>query len=303
MGCLVSIVGAIIVLVFFGAVCSNDESEQPELSVQPPDVSTAVKPKVSIASAANETKKEQRESHIRFVTNYVTQRFTACYDSREVVKLHHDLQAIKARHGTNKTADLRIAALFDSSALAERECCWLEKGEQVIVVGGSYNAIVDKEKSEVIEGITVYRCEDPDCNSMMRSGVGVTGLWFPVDMLTKSKAKASTSNAPEKAAIKLISDRLGSNHYGIEADDLRSMKNPKGKGSFVYVEKTRYHGTKRNIIWMVIDGKAYPLNGSTQGIITPTLPWPREAPNSSWEKTGLDKYMATEAIEIVWGKQ
>ena len=111
------------------------------------------------------------------------------------------------------------------------------------------------------------------------------------------------SSAQEKAAIRVVSDRLGSNNFGIEADDLRSMKNPKGEGDFVYVEKTRFHGSKRNIIWMVIDGKAYPLNGSTQGIITPTLPWPREAPNSSWEKTGLNKYMATEAIEIVWGKQ
>ena len=72
------------------------------------------------------------------------------------------------------------------------------------------------------------------------------------------------SSAQEKAAIRVVSDRLGSNHYGIEADDLRSMKNPKGKGSFVYVEKTHFHGFQRNIIWMVIDGKAYPLNGSTK---------------------------------------
>ena len=267
MGRLVSIVGTMLVLVCSGIVYSDDEKE---------------------------TKKEQR-----FVTNYVTKRFTACYDSREVVKLHHESQAIKARYGANK-ADLKIAALFDSSALADRECCWLEKGEQVIIVGGSYNAIVDKKKSEVIEGITVYRCEDPDCEYMRRSGVGVTGLWFPVGMLAKSKA--STSKATE-TAIGIVSARLGSNNYGIKASDLRSMKNPKGEGSFVYVDKTRHYGTQRNIIWMVIDGKAYPLNGSTQGIITPTLPWPREAPNSSWEKTGLNKYMATEAIEIVWGKQ
>ena len=50
---------------------------------------------------------------------------------------------------------------------------------------------------------------------------------------------------------------------------------------------------------MVIDGQAFPLNGPTKKI-TPNLPWPREAPESTWKKTRLDKYSATEAIKLVF---
>ncbi len=81
--------------------------------------------------------------------------------------------------------------------------------------------------------------------------------------------------------------------------DLRSKDNPKSEGIFVYVPQDRFYGVKRNFIWLVIEGQAYPLNGPSKKL-TPSLTWPREAPEAVWDKTGLNPYVATEAIEIVF---
>ena len=101
-------------------------------------------------------------------------------------------------------------------------------------------------------------------------------------------------------AIKTVAASLDRNELGIQARDLRGKENPKGEGRFVYVRKTRFSGVERYIVWLVIDGKAYPLNGATKDV-TPALSWPRDAPEQVWNKTGLNQYSATEAIEIVFG--
>ena len=102
-------------------------------------------------------------------------------------------------------------------------------------------------------------------------------------------------------AISVVATQLGSNKLGVNTSDLRSLPNPKGEGTFVYVPKTRFHGVERNVIWLVIEGRAYPLNGATKGSVTPGLPWPREAPEQIWARTGLVASSPTEAIKIVFG--
>jgi hypothetical protein len=80
----------------------------------------------------------------------------------------------------------------------------------------------------------------------------------------------------------------------------RTKPNTKGEGLFVYVPRTDYSGVKRNLLWLVLDGKAFALNGPSK-TATPSLPWPRETDDATWKRTGLNKYSATDAINIVWG--
>ena len=107
-------------------------------------------------------------------------------------------------------------------------------------------------------------------------------------------------NPSESNHIGVVSRYLGMNQLGIEASHLSEMPNPKGEGTFVYVPQTRYSGVERYVIWLVIENRVFALNGVTK-IITPSLPWPREAPDDLWQRTGLEKFSATEAIQIVFG--
>ena len=107
-------------------------------------------------------------------------------------------------------------------------------------------------------------------------------------------------NPSESNHIGVVSRDLGMNQLGIEASHLSEMPNPKGEGTFVYVPQTRYSGVERYVIWLVIENRAFALNGVTK-IITPSLPWPREAPDDLWQRTGLEKFSATEAIQMVFG--
>lgn len=88
-------------------------------------------------------------------------------------------------------------------------------------------------------------------------------------------------------------------------------KNKRGDGNFVYLfmpvivaKDGIILGTLSTTpIWLVIDTKAYPLNGPSKKI-TPSLPWPRETEEGVWDKTGLDKYSpAIEAFKILNIKQ
>ena len=100
-------------------------------------------------------------------------------------------------------------------------------------------------------------------------------------------------------ALRIVSASLGYNTLKVASSDLQALRNPKGQGVLVYVPKTRFAGVERYVVWMVIDGKAYALNGPTKKV-TPDLHWPRDAPNGTWKKTGLDPYQATEAINLVF---
>ena len=120
---------------------------------------------------------------------------------------------------------------------------------------------------------------------------------------TGPEAIEPTQVEPNEAdlAVFIVSTNLEENKLGITEDQLLSMENSKGSGVFVYVPETRYSGVERFILWLVLDGTAYPLNGATKGI-TPHLPWPREAPEEVWSQSQLDTFQATEAIEIVFGE-
>ena len=103
----------------------------------------------------------------------------------------------------------------------------------------------------------------------------------------------------ESNHIGVVSRDLGINQLDIEASHLSEMPNPKGEGTFVYVPQTRHSDVERYVIWLVIEDRAFVLNGATKNI-TPSLPWPREAPDDLWQRTGLEKSQATEAIRIVF---
>ena len=115
----------------------------------------------------------------------------------------------------------------------------------------------------------------------------------------KPMARSATANLDQ--ALNVVTAALGKNTLNVNASDLRAVGNSKGEGVFIYVPKTRFRGVERYIIWMVIDGRAYALNGPTKKV-TPSLPWPRNAPQDAWKKTRLNMYMATEAIELVFGR-
>ena len=112
-------------------------------------------------------------------------------------------------------------------------------------------------------------------------------------------AACGSDQPSESSNIVVVSRDLHTNQLGIEASQLRGKPNPQGEGAFVYVPQTAYRGVEHYVIWLVIEEKAFPLNGATKNI-TPSLPWPREAPDDLWQRTGLEKSQATEAIRIVF---
>ena len=91
------------------------------------------------------------------------------------------------------------------------------------------------------------------------------------------------------------------NKLKVGGREFKTKVNPKGKGTFVYDPRTIFNGVERNLIWLVLDDTAYPLNGPSK-MLTPQLKWPREASENEWKKTGLSPFSATEAIKIVFGK-
>lgn len=100
----------------------------------------------------------------------------------------------------------------------------------------------------------------------------------------------------------IVIQAIEPNNLRVGGAEFKTLDNPKGQGVFVYDPRTNFNGVKRNLIWLVIDDQAYPLNGASKNI-TPSLKWPREADSSTWKKTGLDQYIATEAIEIVFSNR
>lgn len=144
------------------------------LSMVPPNCgSLQTKPSLSKPKPPKPTARKKSVHRIAVVN----QRFTGCFDAQEVVRLHLAFKETRRRYGL-----VRASALFDSSSLARVECCWLEEGDLVRMVGKPYNAIVGD--GTVIEGITIFRCADSDCRTIETKGVGVSGLWFPMAMLT-----------------------------------------------------------------------------------------------------------------------
>lgn len=100
----------------------------------------------------------------------------------------------------------------------------------------------------------------------------------------------------------VVIQALEPNKLGVGGAEFRTKPNIKGDGIFVYDPRTRFDGIERYLIWLVIDDVAYPLNGPSK-MLTPGLKWPREANSNTWKKTGLDPFMAKEAIDVVFGSR
>ena len=106
-------------------------------------------------------------------------------------------------------------------------------------------------------------------------------------------------NDDGRAAIALVGAAVGDNVLQVSAADLLSAPNSKGAGTIVYVAQDRFGGVKRDLVWMVIEGRAFALNGPSKET-TPGLPWPGEAAESLWAKTGIDPFSgAQDAVEMV----
>jgi hypothetical protein len=120
---------------------------------------------------------------------------------------------------------------------------------------------------------------------------------------SNSSAKTSLDQSLEQNAISLVSKAIEQNKLNVTAKDLVTKKNPKGEGTFVYVPQTSFSGVERYVIWMVVDSRAYALNSPSK-MVTPSLPWPREGDDTTWNKTGIDKFSgASEAIKIIFENQ
>jgi hypothetical protein len=46
------------------------------------------------------------------------------------------------------------------------------------------------------------------------------------------------------------------------------------------VPRTDYAGVNRNLLWLVLDGKGFALNGRSK-TAAPSLPWPRETDDAT----------------------
>ncbi len=133
----------------------------------------------------------------------------------------------------------------------------------------------------------------------------ITAVRVPTEPLVATSGSAPLASPPAdpagSRAIAAVGRLMASNDLGVTASELRSKDNPRGEGILVYHPKTSFQGVTRNLIWLVLDGSPYPLNGPSKSL-TPTQPWPRDA-GPQWAATGLDQDMATDAIGIVFGPQ
>ncbi len=94
---------------------------------------------------------------------------------------------------------------------------------------------------------------------------------------------AAADNAA--GAVAAVAEYIAGNSLGIRSEHLAARRNPDGEGTFVYVQRSGAP-TIRSTVWLVLDSYPYPLNGPAKKV-TPSLPWPREVPEHTWSRTGL----------------
>jgi hypothetical protein len=100
----------------------------------------------------------------------------------------------------------------------------------------------------------------------------------------------------------LIAAHLEGNSLGVRPAELKVMKNPRGEGELVFVERTLFEEGPRYLVWLVLDGTAYTINGQTHNL-TPDLPFPSAAGAERWAQTGLDPNRATETLALVFPEE
>lgn len=101
---------------------------------------------------------------------------------------------------------------------------------------------------------------------------------------------------------KLVAQNLKGNKFGVSVDELQTKPNPSGLGAFVWVPRTVFAGKERLFVWFVKDKVVLKLNSPTNDL-TPTLPFPLDAPLSLWTDTGLSPYDCTsKGLKVAFGR-
>ena len=147
-----------------------------------------------------------------------------------------------------------------------------------------------------LTGVLLTGCGDQDSDSTQATPTNDTKV-----SVLQSEEQDPTGGAYATALV--AAAMTGVNPWGVSADDLEAMDNSKGKGQIVYIPQVQERlGQPVNLLWVVVGGHAYAVNGSSKNL-TPGLPWPREAPEGVWNTTGLDPFIATDTIRLVfWGE-
>jgi len=134
--------------------------------------------------------------------------------------------------------------------------------------------------------------------------ISLLGFTVALNDATGSAQSAENTAAwprTESQAIAMVAERIGTNKLNVTKDHLAAIKNPVGKGYFVYVPKTVFFGVKRNVIWFAGNGMAVKLNGPSD-LVTPSMPWRREASYTVFDGSNLDDVDITQyGISVVFG--
>ena len=134
-------------------------------------------------------------------------------------------------------------------------------------------------------------------------GLGLLGALL--DDKPASEPKASATAPPIEAAtsepkpnkvtlkdiysaeLEALDAALRGNKLGVQIEEAEVRENPTGAGAFIFLERTRFAGVERKILWFANKRISSPLNGASKGL-TPTLKFPRELPTAFLEGTGHD---------------
>ena len=144
-----------------------------------------------------------------------------------------------------------------------------------------------------LTGVLLTGCGDQDSDSTQATPTNDTKV-----SVLQSEEQDPAGGAYATALV--AAAMTGVNPWGVSADDLEAMDNSKGKGQIVYIPQGQERlGQPVNLLWVVVGGHAYAVNGSSKNL-TPGLPWPREAPEGAWNTTGLDPFIATDTIRLVF---
>lgn len=115
--------------------------------------------------------------------------------------------------------------------------------------------------------------------------------------LSDFEPQAGVQNSPQHrhetadsdaACIRAVAEGMTvPNQFGKTHSDLRVRANARGRGKFVYVPAFKIAGHERWLLWFVLDGQAFALNGPAI-TVSPSLPRPLDRPLADWDSTGSD---------------
>ena len=100
--------------------------------------------------------------------------------------------------------------------------------------------------------------------------------------------------------LDLVGAMLTPNPMGYTVKDLVARKNPNGEGTFVYAPRVMGAPPERRVVWLVLDGRVYAVNGAAS-VLTPSFATPAIVDDTLWARTGFNRLNAEqEAVRIVF---